>query len=209
MRLCSVTPVWGAFCLVRVYERDHAADPGKKSSAITAPLDVALSLAASSHDGLVRPRRSRLIVVRSTLTKVATSSSVKPREAIHMSSFMESNVHLAHNSCQAPCASGGVDWNSTVRIMHSMAKSKKSKKKPKFGKHFVLEWRLAFNLGQEELADRMGYAHSTIQRVETFQVGYTQKFIEKAALVFGCPPGLLLLRPPRPDEIRRDMEIAG
>jgi hypothetical protein len=141
------------------------------------------------------------MAVRSTPTSLATPSSLSSSDSIHSAIFMGRNVHQAHNSCQAPCASDAVDWNSVVRTMHSMAKAKKTKKKAKFGKHYVLEWRLAFGLGQEELAARMGYAHSTIQRVETFQVGYTQKFLEKAALVFGCQPGLLLLRPPKPEEV--------
>jgi ribosome-binding protein aMBF1 (putative translation factor) len=126
---------------------------------------------------------------------------------------MSSFVHHKHILCQADCAFGAVDLSSAVRKMHSMAKPKKPKtkpkKKPKFGKHFVLEWRLAFGLGQEELAARMGYAHSTIQRVENGINGYTQKFLEKAALVFGCHAGILLMRPPRPEEIPQEIAKTG
>ena len=93
--------------------------------------------------------------------------------------------------------------------MHSMAKAKKQKRKPKFTKHFVLEWREAFKLGQEELAARMGYSHSTVQRVETMQTAYTQQFLEKAAHVFGCHPGILLMRPPRPEEIPQEIVKTG
>jgi hypothetical protein len=118
-------------------------------------------------------------------------------------------VHHEHILCQADCASGAVDWATTVRTMHSMAKAKKQKRKPKFAKHFVLEWREAFGLGQEELAARMGYSHSNVQRVEKRLTAYTQPFLEAAAHVFGCHPGILLIRPPRPEEIPQEVAKTG
>lgn len=206
MRLCSITPGLTGDWELRVYEIDHAGTRGRKSSAVTAPRDTDLILAPSSQDGLVNPRRRRLMVVRSTLSFEATVSSLRPSEAIHLSSFMEGNVHHAHNSCQAPCASGVVDYGTAVRTMHAMAKTKaksiKKQKKPKWGRNYILEWRTGCGLSQEELAELMGYkSHSTVQRVEGGTTAYTQPFLERAAHVFLCRVGDLLNGPPSQEAI--------
>lgn len=212
MRLCSITPAGDGAWELRAYEIDHSAASeaeGRNSSGETFPPVAALIRAANSQDGRLTPRLMREIALRSTPTHFPKAASSKPCFVIQSDRVMKHFVHHKHISCQVDCASGAVDLSSTVRRMHSMAKAKKSKRKPKFTKHFVLEWREAFNLGQEELAGRMGYSHSTVQRVETMQTAYTQQFLEKAGHVFGCHPGLLLMRPPRPEEIPNEIVKTG
>lgn len=206
MRLCSITPCPGDQPILRLYETDHSAASGIKSSAVTAPPDTSFNFAANSHEGSIKPRRMRLMVVRSTFTSEATRSSVSPPDSIHSLIFMEGNVRQTHNSCQVPCACGVVDYGTSVRTMHSMAKSSKRStkktKKPKWGRHYILAWREGCEVGQEELAYLMGYkSHSTVQRVEVGTSGYTESFLGRAAHVFICRPGDLLNGPPSQEQI--------
>ena len=75
---------------------------GIKSLALTQPPVAFMQREReSSHEGISVPRRTLLIVERSTLTSLATCSSLRPRHSIHSLVFMErtmlnKNVRQAH-----------------------------------------------------------------------------------------------------------------
>jgi transcriptional regulator with XRE-family HTH domain len=56
-------------------------------------------------------------------------------------------------------------------------------------------------LTQEQLADRVGVAVSTISQLETMKQGYSQPTLEAIADALGCEPADLLMRkPPSKDD---------
>lgn len=69
-------------------------------------------------------------------------------------------------------------------------------KEPQRRRHFIKEWRKAKGLTQEQLADRVGVAVSTISQLETMKQGYSQPTLEAIADALGCEPADLLMRTP-------------
>lgn len=70
------------------------------------------------------------------------------------------------------------------------------KTKPKFSRHFLRDWRKARDLTQEELADRIGMTHPSVQRIETNQQALTQPVLDKLAIALGTTRGNILDRKP-------------
>ena len=74
-------------------------------------------------------------------------------------------------------------------------------KEPQRRRHFIKEWRKHVGLTQEQLADRIGVAVSTISQLETMKQGYSQPTLEAIADALGREPADLLMRkPPKKDE---------
>jgi transcriptional regulator with XRE-family HTH domain len=69
-------------------------------------------------------------------------------------------------------------------------------KQPQRRRHFIKEWRKARGLTQEQLADRIGVAVSTISQLETGKQGYSQPTLEAIAEALDCEPADLLMRDP-------------
>lgn len=63
-------------------------------------------------------------------------------------------------------------------------------------RHYVREWRKYRHLTQEQLADRLGVATSTISQLETGKQGYSQAILEALADALSCQPADLLRRDP-------------
>lgn len=75
-------------------------------------------------------------------------------------------------------------------------------KQPQRRRHFIKEWRKFRGLTQEQLAERIGVAVSTISQLETMKQGYSQPTLEALADALGCEPADLLMRNPgQPNEI--------
>jgi transcriptional regulator with XRE-family HTH domain len=69
-------------------------------------------------------------------------------------------------------------------------------KEPQRRRHFIKEWRKARGLTQEQLAERIGVAVSTISQLETMKQGYSQPTLEAIADALNCEPADLLMRKP-------------
>jgi transcriptional regulator with XRE-family HTH domain len=52
--------------------------------------------------------------------------------------------------------------------------------------------RLQLNYSQEELADRIGVAHTTISRLERGEISFTQETLYHLAVALACDPGELV-----------------
>jgi transcriptional regulator with XRE-family HTH domain len=63
-------------------------------------------------------------------------------------------------------------------------------------RHFIKEWRKFSGLTQEQLAERIGVAVSTISQLETGKQGYSQPTLEAIADALGREPADLLMRKP-------------
>lgn len=75
-------------------------------------------------------------------------------------------------------------------------------KQPQRRRHFIKEWRKHRGLTQDQLADRVGVATSTISQLETGKQGYSQPTLEAIADALQCEPADLLMRNPQtPDAI--------
>jgi transcriptional regulator with XRE-family HTH domain len=69
-------------------------------------------------------------------------------------------------------------------------------------KTYIRAWRVARNLTQEQLADRLHTTKANISRVETGTQGYTQDFLEACAEALSTDVASLLMRDPsHPDAI--------
>lgn len=181
---------------------------GKKSSAETRPPDTALKRAAKSQDGLLTPRRMRLTVTRSASTIAATASSSNDSSRIQSASFMSADVHHTHNSDKGECTSGVVELG--ISLVHDVYMHRRTAKKvisrlkpePRFGMTFIKNWRKHRGLTQQQLADRIGTTHATIQRVENGKTPYNQPMLEALADALQTEPASLLMRDPTaPDAI--------
>ncbi len=73
-------------------------------------------------------------------------------------------------------------------------------KEPQRRRHFIKEWRKYRGLTQEQLAERIGVAVSTISQLETMKQGYSQPTLEAIADALGCEPADLLMRNPTSDD---------
>ena len=74
-------------------------------------------------------------------------------------------------------------------------------KQPERRRHFIKEWRKHRGLTQEQLAERIGVAVSTISQLETGKQGYSQPTLEAIADALNCGPAdLLMRRPPSKDD---------
>ena len=69
-------------------------------------------------------------------------------------------------------------------------------KSPQKRRHFIKEWRKHRGLTQEQLAERIGVAVSTISQIETMKQGYSQPTLEALADALQCEPADLLMRDP-------------
>lgn len=69
-------------------------------------------------------------------------------------------------------------------------------KQPQRRRHFVKEWRKYRHLTQDQLAERIGVATSTISQLETGKQGYSQPTLEALAEALMCQPADLLMRNP-------------
>lgn len=67
-------------------------------------------------------------------------------------------------------------------------------------RHFIVEWRKHRGLTQEQLAERIGTTKASISRIESYETGYTQDFLEACADALMCEPGDLLMRNPTDTE---------
>lgn len=67
-------------------------------------------------------------------------------------------------------------------------------------RHFIKEWRKHRGLTQEQLADRIGVATSSISQLERFQQGYSQATLEAIAYALQCEPADLLVRNPTDED---------
>lgn len=63
-------------------------------------------------------------------------------------------------------------------------------------RHFIKSWRKFRNLTQEQLAERVGYDRSYINKIENGKKRYDQPFLEAAADALGCEPADLIMRDP-------------
>jgi transcriptional regulator with XRE-family HTH domain len=54
--------------------------------------------------------------------------------------------------------------------------------------------RLELNYSQEELADRIGVAHTTISRLERGEISFTQETLYDLAVALSCDPGEFVTR---------------
>jgi transcriptional regulator with XRE-family HTH domain len=63
-------------------------------------------------------------------------------------------------------------------------------------RHFLREWREARGLSLDELADRMGTSKGHLSNVENLKNGYTQDFIEAAAIALDTDAASLISRRP-------------
>lgn len=70
---------------------------------------------------------------------------------------------------------------------------------PQRRRHFIKEWRKHRKMTQEQLAERIGVAVSTISQLETMKQGYSQPTLEAIADVLDCEPADLLMRKPGGD----------
>lgn len=61
---------------------------------------------------------------------------------------------------------------------------------------FIKEWRQHRGLTQDQLADRIGVATSTISQLEKGRQGYSQATLEALAEALQCEPADLLMRNP-------------
>jgi hypothetical protein len=83
-------------CASRVIFVHARARNGRKSSAVTLPFVTCLIFAAVSQDGMVSPRRSRLMVDRSQPMRLATASSDRSFSEIQSASVMAGIVYQIH-----------------------------------------------------------------------------------------------------------------
>lgn len=63
-------------------------------------------------------------------------------------------------------------------------------------RHYIREWRKFRGLTQEQLADRLEVATSSISQLETGKQGYSQAILEALANALMCEPADLLRRDP-------------
>lgn len=73
-------------------------------------------------------------------------------------------------------------------------------KNPQRRRHFIKEWRKFRGLTQEQLAERIGVAVSSISQLETMKQGYSQPTLEAIADALDCEPADLLMRNPTQPE---------
>jgi DNA-binding XRE family transcriptional regulator len=67
---------------------------------------------------------------------------------------------------------------------------------------FLKEWRDKRGYSQEEAAELIGIERSTLSKIETGKMAYSQPFLEAAAEAYMCEPADLLMRNPTdPDGI--------
>lgn len=66
----------------------------------------------------------------------------------------------------------------------------------RYRRHYVKEWRKFRGLTQEQLADRLGVATSTISQLENYKQGYSQAILEALASALMCETWDLLKRDP-------------
>jgi transcriptional regulator with XRE-family HTH domain len=67
-------------------------------------------------------------------------------------------------------------------------------------RHFIREWRKHRGLTQEQLAERIDVAVSTISQLETNKQGYSQATLEALAWALQCEPADLLMRDPTKED---------
>lgn len=67
-------------------------------------------------------------------------------------------------------------------------------------RHFIKEWRKHRELTQDQLADRIGVAVSTISQLESYKQGYSQATLEALAEALRCEPADLLMRNPQSED---------
>lgn len=58
--------------------------------------------------------------------------------------------------------------------------------------HFVRAWREHRGLTQEQLADKLKTTKANISRIENLRQGYTQDFLEAAAVILKTEPWILI-----------------
>lgn len=68
--------------------------------------------------------------------------------------------------------------------------------KPKRPVYFFRAWRKFRGLTQEQVAERVGMAASSISQLETGKQGFTDKTLADFAVALNCDPGDLLSRDP-------------
>ena len=191
MRLFSFTPLASGGLEIRTW--DHATLSRRKSSAVTCPPVASFSLAAKSQDGCVRPRLSRLMVVRSALAETANCSSVTPDRSIQSPNFMAQIGALDARACQAPKAWDAVDRRSMrAHDAHMPAVAKPRPEAP----NFFVAWREHRGISQEAAADAIDYDRTSLGRLENGIIAYEAWHLEALAKLYKCSRGDLLDRDP-------------
>lgn len=171
----------------------HAAASDRKSSAVTTPPLACLIDATSSHDGIVSPRRTRLMVVRSTRAKAAKRSSVSPSDDIHSLSFIPRISALDARACQALGASNAVDSKrGCAQHAHMPNVTKPIPEK----QNYFVKWRKFRRLRQEDVAEKTGWDRTMISKIESGEVAFTPSSLEALSNVYQCTRGALLDRDP-------------
>jgi transcriptional regulator with XRE-family HTH domain len=61
------------------------------------------------------------------------------------------------------------------------------------GRTYIVEWREARGLTQEQLAEGIDLSRSALSKIETSDAPYTQRTLEKMAAVLKCKPYELLM----------------
>lgn len=77
---------------------------------------------------------------------------------------------------------------------------KKEPAKGPLARNFLREWRLDRKLTQEELADRIGMSHPSIQRLENSKQGLSLEVLEKLAVALRTTRTSILDRKPNEDD---------
>lgn len=121
---------------------------------------------------------------------------------------MNTNVHHMHYFSQAKCARDG------MVLLCAPLQNVHMRNKPQYFK----EWRKHKGLTQEALSERLaevasrpefqrdarvenlGKDRTTISKIESGKVRYTQTLIEMLAEIYGTDPGSLIMRNPLSDE---------
>jgi len=74
------------------------------------------------------------------------------------------------------------------------------RQKPKYSRHYLKEWRKKRHMTQEELAERIGMTHPSIQRMEARTQPLSQEVLDGLALALNTSRGAILDQPPPKDD---------
>jgi len=71
--------------------------------------------------------------------------------------------------------------------------------------HYIQAWRKHRQLTQQQVADRIDMDKSTVSRIETGKVEYSQSTLEAFAFALNCSPADLLSPPPAPGSPQNEL----
>jgi transcriptional regulator with XRE-family HTH domain len=73
------------------------------------------------------------------------------------------------------------------------------------GRHYFKEWREFRGLDQEEAAQRLGISRTQLSKIENQKSPYSQHLLERAAEVYDCTVGDLVMPDPLSQELPRSI----